>query len=362
MLKHLLQYRLLLVLAGAALLLNLFSGYPAAVEKAYTYGAYPVLSRIMRLLTGWLPFSLGDLVYAAAGISLIAFVWRSIKNIRRKPARAWWLTLLNSIGCTLLLVYIVFIGLWGLNYSRLGIARQLQLNVQPYRLPDVVQLTETLQVRLNQYAAQVDTVKRAERHTNSKLFKKAISVYKNAATLYPFLTYQAPSIKPSLYSGVGHYFGFTGYYNPISGEAQLNTTVPFFLKPFVITHEVAHQLGYAKENEANFVAFLSSKEATDVDFLYSLYYDLYSYALREVYNRDTAIAMGFQKRLHPLVLRDNNVLKAYFLRTQNPIEPLITRFYDQYLKLNHQKQGVQTYNEVVALLIAYGKKRGWAAI
>ena len=62
MLKTLLQYRLLLVLSGAALLLNLLSGHPAWVEKNYTNGLYPGMARTMRLLTGWLPFSFGDLI------------------------------------------------------------------------------------------------------------------------------------------------------------------------------------------------------------------------------------------------------------------------------------------------------------
>lgn len=121
-------------------------------------------------------------------------------------------------------------------------------------------------------------------------------------------------------------------------------------------------MGYAKENEANFVAFLSSRQSADRDFLYSVYYNLYHYAVREVNSRDTIAAMSFRKRLHPQVLRDNEELKAYFISTQNRIEPLVTRFYDQFLKWNNQKAGVQTYNQVVALLIAYGKKFGWAAI
>ncbi|HUQ97639.1 MAG TPA: DUF3810 family protein, partial [Chitinophagaceae bacterium] len=131
------------------------------------------------------------------------------------------------------------------------------------------------------------------------------------------------------------------------------------LKPFVALHEIAHQLGYAKENEANFVAFIATRHTKDPYFLYSNYYTLYRYALREVYSRDTTVAMQFEKKLHSQVRRDDAELKAYFKTTENPIEPIITRFYDQYLKWNNQKAGMQSYNQVVALLVAYEKKRGW---
>lgn len=360
--KASLPYRTILILLLIAILLKAFSLSPALVERWYTFGLYPFISRSFRLLTGWLPVSIGDLLYASAVIFIFVFILRSLKKARTTPAKIFWPQLFYNLIRAGLLVYIFFNALWGLNYNRQGIARQLNLQVKPYTLPDVLQLTETVQARLNQYAAQTDSIKRNELDNNTKLFQKAISVYAVAENRFPFLHYAFPSVKPSLYSRVGHYFGFTGYYNPFSGEAQIKTSVPVFLKPFVATHEIAHQLGYAKENEANFVAFLSSRQSADVDVLYSLYYDLYSYALREVYSRDTAAAMGFKKSLHPQVLRDNETFKAYFISTQNSVEPLITRFYDQYLKWNNQREGVQTYNEVVALLIAYGKKWGWQAI
>jgi hypothetical protein len=252
--------------------------------------------------------------------------------------------------------------LWGLNYSRLGIAHQLQLNVQPYNLQNVNTLTQRLQQQLNSYAQKVDTSKRHNLDNNKTLFAEGVESYQSAQQKLPYLHYTVPSIKPSLYTHVGHFFGFTGYYNPFSGEAQLKTTIPVFIKPFVTTHEIAHQLGYAKENEANFVAFLANKQSGNVDFLYATYYELYRYALREVYNRDTALAWGFKEKLHPRVRRDNELLKQYIVRTQNKIEPFMSIFYDRYLKLNNQEKGVQTYNEVVALLIAYAKKYGLSAI
>src|SRR5262249_34548577 len=149
--------------------------------------------------------------------------------------------------------------LWGLNYNRRGIAYQLGLQVKQYSLADLDTLTTVLQDRVNTYATYVTEAQRDSFDQKRRLFSTAKQAYKAAAEHYSFLSYSPASVKPSIFSYAGNYLGFQGYYNPFSGEAQVNTTVPRFLEPFVTTHEMAHQLGYGKENEANFVGFLACR-------------------------------------------------------------------------------------------------------
>lgn len=332
------------------------------VERYYTYGVYWQLSSFLRVLLGWVPFSVGDLIYFFAVLYLLFQAVKAIRFVKLKksgPAAAW------KIGRKLirisLLVYVVFNIGWGLNYNRKGIAEQLNLKVQPYTTEELYGLTHLLMHQVNHFAAQIDTLNREKR--DPVFINKSVAHYKKASLQFPFLTYRYPSIKPSLYSSIGHFFGFTGYYNPFSGEAQVKTSIPFFLKPFVISHEIAHQLGYAKENEANFVAFLIGKNANDAETRYSLYFELFNYVLL-----DYAAAAGkestneLKKGLHPLVIKDRDVLKNYFLRTKNGLQPWILRFYDRFLKLNNQPKGAATYNDIIAWLIAYQKKFGTAAI
>src|SRR6185436_11162142 len=97
----------------------------------------------------------------------------------------------------------------------------------------------------------------------------------------------------------GHYFGFSGYLNPFTGESQMNTAEPVFNKPFVIGHEIAHQLGYGKENEASFVSYLASKNSDNNDFRYSVYYELFFNAFIEcTMTKDTARTNAMRRSLH----------------------------------------------------------------
>jgi hypothetical protein len=193
---------------------------------------------------------------------------------------------------------------------------------------------------------------------NNGLFTRAYQCYRRATLSYPFLQYNYKSVKSSLYGRLGNYLGFTGYYNPFSGEAQLNTTIPRFLLPYTTCHEIAHQLGYAKEDEANFVGYLSAISSTDTLFHYSAYFDLFLYANKELYYLDSAYAKESYKQLIPEVQNDIKEFREFLLEHRNPVEPYITWLYSKYLKANQQPEGMRTYNEVIANLIAFYKKSG----
>lgn len=363
MLRSFLRDKLLLSFVILAVLLKIFSINEYRVEHYYTYGLYPVFSRTLRFLFGWIPLSIGDLFYLLAFTYLVVKTYKFLLVLKKRKVAEYlsWVLLKKLLRLTLG-IYLVFNLLWGLNYNRQGIAMQLKLEVRPYSVEDLDTITTALQQRLNVFAARVSPAHRKQLNHNKPLFAQGVAAYQQAQKSLPFLTYHPASVKPSMFSHIGHYFGFTGYYNPFSGEAQIKTSVPFFLKPFVVTHEIGHQLGYAKENEANFVGFLACRQSKDPEFCYSVYYDMYSYAIRELYRRDSVMAKSFKERLHPQVKKDNDELIDYLHRSANPVEPYISAFYDEYLRWNNQPNGKMTYNEVIAWLIAYQKKYGLKAI
>ena len=89
-----------------------------------------------------------------------------------------------------------------------------------------------------------------------------------------------------------------------------------------------------------------------------MYFDLYNYAISELRKRDSSKARAYLQKLHPQALKDLKELRLFYSAYRNPIEPVITWSYGHFLKANNQPAGKQTYNEVVAWLIAYYKKYG----
>lgn len=342
------------------ILIKWISLYPGWVEKNYTYGIYPLISKILRLLFGWIPLSIGDLFYAFLGLVILFRTYRFFRLLfQKKLNRKYFIGAMQELIFLFLLVYVLFNVLWGLNYNRKGVASQLGLNVQNYSVSDLDTLCRSLQVKLNYYAAEVDTLNREEQLRKRKnLFAEAKATFLVAEKRYSFLAYRIQSMKPSLVGFLGRYIGFQGYYNPFSGEGQIKTSIPLFMQPFVVCHEIAHQVGYAKENEANFAGYLACRESASVDFRYSVYYDLYQYAIREMALMDTSKARAIDSSIHPLVKRDRREFARYLRKLQNRVAPVMLKMYDRYLRMNNQPKGYRTYNEVVTWLVAYYKKYG----
>lgn len=363
MLRSWLKDKKLLFLLAACLVIKLFSTNEGWVERYYTYGIYPFISSCLRLALGWTTISIGDVFYTVAGaygaIKLALF----IKLLyQKKVTRALLSAKALKLVKLLLFIYFLFNVLWGLNYNRLGVQYQLKLTVVPYSENDLKELLFVLNDRLCFYGDRANIAERRQLQNHAVLFTEGVRVFDKSSQQYPFLTYTNASLKPSLYSPLGHYFGFTGYYNPFTAEAQIKTSIPVFLKPFVLCHEIGHQVGYAKENEANFISFLTARKSDNQTFRYAAYFEMWLYAWRELMRRDAKQSILLLKTAHPQVQKDYGAFIAYLTRTNNEVEPYISQFYDQYLKINNQPKGKATYNDVVAWMVAYMKKMGKAAI
>ena len=347
-----------LVLVVIAVAVHVYSNDSTRVENQYATGIYPVFSRLLRYCFGWLPFSIGDVFY---GMVVLWLIWKLVKGIKiifkRQATLRGFAAGAGKGLCILLITYILFNLFWGINYNRVGIAGQLQLKMEKYTPDDLKMINGLLVEKVN--AAKMVLVNNHVAYPNNRqLFTKVQQAYQKAETVYPFLKYQPVSLKPSVWSWVGNYMGFTGYYNPFTGEAQVNTLVPKFLQPFTACHEVAHQLGYAKEMEANFVAYLAATTLQDTLLHYSVYLDLFIYSNRNLFETDSIAAKACRSKLLPAVVDDLKEWRTFNKNHRNPIEPVFRWIYGKYLEGNQQPQGVLSYDEVTGFIIAYYKKYG----
>lgn len=350
-------WQLPLALGVFAVMLWALSTAKTEVEWRYSTGMYPHISRALRWLTGWLPFSLGDLLYLFISGLLVVKSFRFLKKLfKRKLTKSYLLTGGRQLLVFLLSAYIIFMASWGLNYARVGIAGQLQLEVKRYSTADLDTVMNILKERLNKLGDS-QTGRQALRK-RPFLFSEGTKTYRKENVPYPFMAMTNASVKRSMFGSIGNYLGFQGYYNPFTSEGQVNTTVPVFMRPNIVCHEMAHQAGYAKENEANFVGYLAGKFSPNPCFRYSVYFDMLLYGLVEMQVRDSARMPVFMKNLHPQVKADIREWQDFRRKHKNPIEGIVMWFYGQYLKANSMPSGLNTYNEVVAWLIAYYKKYG----
>ena len=363
MLQSLLKkYRKSIVLIVLIAAISIFESNATWVERYYYGGVYPKISIVQRWLTGWLPFSLGDVLYILLGFYIFASICFFVRRfIKEKPkwtiAKEYLVKAFNFLA----IIFIVFKLFWGLNYSREGIAYQLKLNETVYCKEDVVELIEDLIFEANRCRRQISDTTLTEMNIDS-IVAQTKKAYHQISKKYDFLSIDKFSIKPSLFSPTGNYLGYTGYYNPFSGEAQVRNDIPKILLPFIACHEVAHQLGYASEDEANFIAFLVIHQSNNVYFKYSMCLEILDYALNDLfveYYEDFDTINGFKKRLQledcfeQLVKKDRKTIKLFFAKNKKNMSNISSVFYDKYLKANYQKLGIGSYNSVINLIFQY---------
>ncbi|WP_248723826.1 DUF3810 domain-containing protein [Seonamhaeicola sp. ML3] len=336
-------------------LVVLLSKNPEFIESFYSNGIYVYVSKLFRFMLGWLPFSFGDLVYGLAIIYIMRWLIIHRKRIIKDTIN--WLV---DIVAAAAILYFTFHLFWGLNYYRLPLHESLNLD-HKYTTEQLVATTNKLIEHTNTLHAKIkqnDTVKVTLPYSKSEIFKKTPEGYDNLKAIFPHLEYAPKSIKKSLFSYPLTYMGFSGYLNPLTNESQVNGVMPLIKIPTTTAHEMAHQLGYAAENEANFLGFLASIHNDDIYFKYCGYTFGLRYCLNEIYRRDEALFKEIIKTINKGVLKNYEEVRLFWEAQENPIEPFFKIFYGSYLKANNQSKGMNSYNYVVALLVNYIETNG----
>lgn len=339
-----------LLLIPQYILVKIASNYPDFIENYYSNGLYPILSKIFRYVLGWLPFSFGDLIYAFAIIYALRWLYKNKKNLL-KNTKQWFIDVFAVIS----IFYFVFHLFWGLNYYRLPLYENLNLS-HDYNTEQLVYVTKKLIENSNNYHLKItnnDTIKVDIPYSKSEIFKRVQNGYDNLKHISPNLHYHPKSIKKSLFSYPLTYMGFSGYLNPLTNEAQVDAIIPIYRFPTTTAHEIAHQLGYAAENEANFIGFLASINNDDVYFKYAGYTFGLRFCLNEIYNRDEELYEKLVANVNVGILKNYKEVRLFWEAHQNPAEPVFKLFYGNFLKANKQAKGMRSYSYVVALLVNY---------
>ncbi|MFN9710884.1 MAG: DUF3810 domain-containing protein [Bacteroidota bacterium] len=335
-----------------------FSQFPDFIENEYAQNIYPAISALLRKITNLLPFSLGDLLYLLTGIYILLQIVRLIRNLRNKQIdKAEKLKPLIRLWLLLSGMYIAFYLLWGLNYYRQGVAQQMQLINQTYSQQELQELCDEITVSMTQL--RTDPAFEQNLHTElPSMLRDATSAYQKLSIKFPFLQAHDFSLKPSWYSDLGNYGGFLGYYNPFTGEGQINTDCPSILKPFIACHELAHQLGYASESEANFMGFLATEHSENISLQYSGQLEIFLYATGKLRVADSNAVKQYFEKLHPFIKKDLKDYRNYLRKHETVFLEWTNDFYDFFLKSNNQQTGINSYRDVVGWVIAYRKQYG----
>jgi hypothetical protein len=343
-------------------IINIFSSkIPGIVEKYYSNGFNRLIRQFLSRISEIFSFSLAELFVIAALIYAVFNIARfiiSLKNSRNKKS-----LIFNFIArtlCIISVIYFLFISLWGINYNRLSFAETASLEVKGTSSKELSDLCEHLIYRANTLRQNLKEDSKGVMYIPGgykDVFNREPNAYDTASQKYSVLKGSYGNPKPVFLSKLMCYTGITGVYFPFTGEANVNISINDFMLPCTAAHEMAHQRGFAREDEANYIAYVACTLSNYTDFQYSgvmlgLIYSMD--ALRKVdYNQYKLLT----KEYSPKVIRDLKNDSQFWSRYDGVIENVSDTINNNYLKSNGQQDGVQSYGRMVDLLIAEYKEK-----
>ena len=133
----------------------------------------------------------------------------------------------------------------------------------------------------------------------------------------------------------------------------MNTDFPPSLFAATIAHELSHQRGVAKEQEANFTAVLACLEYGNIDYCYSACLMAYTYLGNALYGADYEAWEQVYLSLSEPVLIDFAVNRAYWKQFETPVQTVSNTVYEGLLYSYDQELGLKSYGACVDLLVNY---------
>ncbi|MCX8131813.1 MAG: DUF3810 domain-containing protein [Clostridia bacterium] len=334
--------------------------FPLFIEKAYSKGLFKILSQILSTITGVLPFSMAEIgLYLFSLLALFCIGYVFFRLVTQKRDKHLILVRFSlTLAAVLSIAYFFFMLLWGFNYNRLPFSQIAGLNIQPSSVKDLYEVCEKLINQANDLRSLVDENQNGVMYIKNgyrEAFKRADKGFHKASELYPELGGNYGKPKGVLLSKYMSYTGISGVYCPYTAEANVDIDMPDILILSTACHEMAHQRGFAREDEANYISYLTCKMHPDNDYKYSGTILALIHSMNALYKYDKESFSQLHKKYSPGIVRDFYDNSQYWKRFEGPVERATDSLNNAYLKANRQKDGVQSYGRMVDLLIAEHK-------
>ncbi|WP_445432381.1 DUF3810 domain-containing protein [Chryseobacterium indoltheticum] len=302
--------------------------------------------KIHQIFFAWIPFSLGDLLYILLGILLIYLIIKAFKKKTRSNALFKILIVLN-------IVYFTYQVFWGMLYFQTPIIAKLPkteitLEVRKVLALEYLEKSKATRKLVNEDKNGVFVIK--DLHAIQQ------EILNQQKTLPNFINQKEStttnSFKPSLFGKTMSFTGILGYYNPFTAEAQFNAELPSSYLPFTLSHESSHQLGFPREQEANFIGYLIGVHSKNPELRYSTEYFTLKSLLNSIVEDDEKFVKTALGNYSEEMKRDRLNERKFIAEHQGYLNDFFGFTNNLFLKSN-QQEGAITYSYFIDLLVRY---------
>lgn len=312
----------------------------------------------LAFITSPLPFSLFEVLLILLLPFVVIFIVITVKHNSDARGRTRSVLSLISVIC---LIFTAHIYTLGISYNTTSLAKKLDISSSnEISTEQLYKTTVLVRDKVNDLASSVTYSDGESRlpYSFRELSERITKAYDTLEEVYPIFDNFSSYAKPIINSSIMSDMGITGIYSYFTGEANINMSYPDYNLPYVVAHEFAHQRGFARENEANFVAYLVCIFSDDPYIQYGGYLSMYEYLSSALYRTDKELYSTVLSELNLNARADIAASSAVTIAHRDSfLNKLMDRVNDTYLKANGT-EGVISYSYVVRLTVAYynGKK------
>jgi hypothetical protein len=349
------------VLAAALLLLGayyLLRELRAVADFTTTYIAQPWY-RLSGGLFGILPFSLAEWLCVLAALGVLVYPGITLYQLIRRPEKLRRVyAALVALLAGALLAYALLCWLWGIGFYSYTVSELSGIEAEELRVEELKEVAIAFAEAANEAGEA------ASRDEDGvfvcdvpNLLAEAPALYEDLPAEFAFLEGPGPRPKPLVFSYLMSHMNFTGFFFPFTGEANINVHAPDCFIPSTVAHELSHQRGITREQDANFIAVVVCMESEEVDVVYSgalLAYVHLSNALRQASYEDWEEASAYLGDDVRRDLADNN---AYWEDFQTPAAEASEAAYSEFLHNQGEELGMRSYGACVDMLVTYYRSR-----
>ena len=330
-----------------------------AVMNAWTTRFASPLQAALGKLCAYAPFSVMEWLIASLAICAAGYVAWSVRAVAQAQARGRRvrraLTAVWGASCAALGLVALFCWMWGAYFW----ADSFQDKSGLYAVPVSAERLEAaaaffadgLTIAADGVTRDADGAFAVPR---TEILAKAPYIYDALESAYPFLDFDDTGVKPMAFSRLMSRMDFTGFYCACTGEANVNVDSPACLLASVAAHEMAHQRGFASEQECNFLAVLACLTSGDAVYSYSGWLMGWIYLGNALYSANPDAYYEIRERLPETVRLDLARNNEYWNQFRDGvIRKAATKAYDGILKGYGEERGMKSYGAMVDLLVAY---------
>ena len=326
---------------------DFFNAYPAAAIRA-----------ILAWVTYIFPFSIAEVMIILLPVFLILLGILAYKKYCKtwRDAIVFTVSLLASVS----LFFSSFILAFGCGYHGSTLDKKLGLNKKAVSVEELEDTALWLAQETNALSSHIEFAEDGSSimpYSISDMNKKLMDAYDKVCNEYSFIQRLYSRAKPVMLSEAMSYTHITGVYTYFTGEANINVHFPDYTIPYTAAHELAHQRGIAREDEANFIAFLVCAASDDPYIRYSGYLNLFEYVASALHKADPQMYRQLFAELDVLAIREMSAYSEFFNKYRDSVASEISGVVnDTYLTIQGTA-GTASYGMVVDLAVAYYKSK-----